>query len=72
MSPEQIERKPYTFSADIYSLGIIFFELIHSSYNALQRENLIKDARNNIFPSGFLETRQVSCFEMFVICGILI
>lgn len=43
MAPEVIAGKPYDFKADIWSVGVTFYELLHGSYP------FIGDSRNEIF-----------------------
>ena len=32
MAPEVIEKKPYGLKADIYSIGVIFYQMIYGKY----------------------------------------
>ena len=40
---------------DIYSLGIIFFELYKPFSTAMQRAEEIERLKNGVFPDGFVE-----------------
>ncbi|KAI8143516.1 kinase-like domain-containing protein [Fennellomyces sp. T-0311] len=56
-SPEQLARKPnaYDEKVDIYSLGIIFFELYKPFSTAMERAEEIECLKNGVFPNGFVE-----------------
>ncbi|KAJ2237701.1 3-hydroxyisobutyryl-CoA hydrolase [Coemansia sp. RSA 1722] len=59
-APEQLgHQQPaaasgYNEKADIYSLGIIFFELYHAFSTAMERVAVIKDLRQGVFPADFV------------------
>ncbi|VVC32390.1 Hypothetical protein CINCED_3A017374 [Cinara cedri] len=53
MSPEQISGMSYNYKVDIYSLGVIFFELINPFTTEMERYQTLTRLRNNIFPSEF-------------------
>lgn len=55
MSPEQISNQPYNYKVDIFSLGLILFELFATFSTEMERINTLKDVRNNIFPVDFKE-----------------
>ncbi|PKY45000.1 kinase-like protein [Rhizophagus irregularis] len=56
-SPEQLAKPscPYNEKVDIYSLGIIFFELHFPFSTGHERVRVLKDLRNGILPKGFVE-----------------
>ncbi|KAI9497786.1 kinase-like domain-containing protein [Zychaea mexicana] len=56
-SPEQLARTPnaYGEKVDIYSLGIIFFELYKPFSTAMERASEIECLKNGVFPDGFVE-----------------
>ncbi|KAI9500414.1 kinase-like domain-containing protein [Coemansia spiralis] len=56
-APEQLCDKTtvYNEKADIYSLGIIFFELYYPFATAMERIAVIKDLRRGVFPPQFLQ-----------------
>ncbi|RIA89287.1 kinase-like domain-containing protein [Glomus cerebriforme] len=56
-SPEQLAKppRPYNEKADIYSLGIIFFELHFPFFTGHERVGVLKNLRNGILPKGFVE-----------------
>jgi translation initiation factor 2-alpha kinase 3 len=56
MSPEQIEGKPYNHKVDIYSLGLIFVELLWPLATQMEQVTVISQLRKLVFPSGFTET----------------
>lgn len=53
MSPEQMEGKQYSYKVDIYSLGLIFFELLVVFGTEMERIDTLKALRNSIFPKDF-------------------
>ncbi|XP_055545954.1 eukaryotic translation initiation factor 2-alpha kinase-like [Wyeomyia smithii] len=55
MSPEQLKGQQYDYKVDIYSLGLILFELLVSFGTEMERINTLKDVRKDIFPTGFQE-----------------
>jgi len=50
MSPEQLEQKPYNHKVDIYSLGLIFLELLAPTTTGMERIMVLSDARRSEFP----------------------
>lgn len=53
MSPEQIAGLPYNYKVDIFSLGLILFELFATFSTEMERINTLKDVRNSAFPGDF-------------------
>ncbi|XP_065211097.1 eukaryotic translation initiation factor 2-alpha kinase-like isoform X3 [Planococcus citri] len=53
MSPEQVHGKPYNHKVDIYSLGIIFFELLVPFSTEMERYKTLTALRSNKFPQDF-------------------
>lgn len=56
MSPEQLQGKQYNYKVDIYSLGLIFFELLVVFGTEMERIETLKSLRVSIFPVGFSES----------------
>ena len=56
MSPEQIEGKPYNHKVDIYSLGLIFVELLWPLATQMEQVTVISQLRKLIFPKEFEAT----------------
>ncbi|KAJ1726233.1 hypothetical protein LPJ61_005330, partial [Coemansia biformis] len=56
-APEQLRDRAtgYSEKADIYSLGIIFFELYYPFATAMERAAVIKDLRQGVFPAQFVQ-----------------
>ncbi|CAG8435853.1 673_t:CDS:2 [Funneliformis caledonium] len=56
-SPEQLAKpaSSYNEKVDIYSLGIIFFELHYPFSTRHERIQVLKNLRNGILPKGFVE-----------------
>ncbi|XP_043554604.1 eukaryotic translation initiation factor 2-alpha kinase 3 isoform X2 [Chiloscyllium plagiosum] len=55
MSPEQISGNTYSHKVDIFSLGLILFELLYPFSTQMERVQTLTDVRNLKFPSLFLE-----------------
>lgn len=53
MSPEQLRGRQYNYKVDIYSLGLILFELLMVFGTEMERIETIKSLRSNKFPAGF-------------------
>lgn len=58
MSPEQLKGRQYSYKVDIYSLGLILFELLMVFSTEMERIATIKMLRSNQFPDGFKENFQ--------------
>lgn len=53
-SPEQVAGKKYNAKTDVYSLGMILFELCHERFTTtMERYIALRDARENVFPVEF-------------------
>jgi eukaryotic translation initiation factor 2-alpha kinase 3 len=55
MSPEQIQGLPYNYKVDIYSLGLILFELLVCFSTEMERIEVLKGLRISEFPKDFQE-----------------
>ncbi|XP_048453334.1 eukaryotic translation initiation factor 2-alpha kinase 3 isoform X2 [Rhincodon typus] len=55
MSPEQISGNTYSHKVDIFSLGLILFELLYPFSTQMERIQTLTDVRNLKFPTLFLE-----------------
>ncbi|XP_050546208.1 eukaryotic translation initiation factor 2-alpha kinase isoform X2 [Daktulosphaira vitifoliae] len=53
MSPEQLLGMSYNYKVDIYSLGVIFFELLNPFNTEMERYQTLTRLRNNVFPQEF-------------------
>lgn len=64
-SPEQLSNPPvaYNEKSDIYSLGIIFFELFFPFSTGMERAKVLKDLRRGVLPEDFVTKwpKEVSC-----------
>jgi serine/threonine protein kinase len=52
-SPEQLSRRKYDSKTDIYSLGVLFFELFWPVNGAMERVVTLMELRKGKIPSGF-------------------
>lgn len=55
MSPEQMNGQIYNYKVDIYSLGIIFFELLIPFSTTMERITILSNLKKSIFPKNFTE-----------------
>lgn len=55
MSPEQVAEKEYDHKVDIFSLGLVFFEMLVPFGTAMERVKVMMDARQLEFPPNFVE-----------------
>nr|XP_023011887.1 eukaryotic translation initiation factor 2-alpha kinase [Leptinotarsa decemlineata] len=53
MSPEQLESRSYNYKVDIYSLGIILFELLVPFSTEMERGKMLSNLKKNKFPEDF-------------------
>lgn len=53
MSPEQMNGEGYNYKIDIYSLGIILFELLIPFVTEMERINVLLNLRKLVFPKDF-------------------
>jgi serine/threonine protein kinase len=53
-APEQLERRSYSFKVDIYSLGIIFFELFSSFGTYAERARMLKELKRGNMPCSIM------------------
>jgi translation initiation factor 2-alpha kinase 3 len=58
MSPEQLVRKSYDHKVDIYSLGLILFELLVPFSTQMERVQTLSALRKLKFPSHFIRSRE--------------
>ncbi|KAL4824830.1 hypothetical protein H8958_007539 [Nasalis larvatus] len=64
MSPEQIHGNSYSHKVDIFSLGLILFELLYPFSTQMERVRTLTDVRNLKFPPLF--TQKYPCEYMMV------
>ncbi|XP_006899011.1 PREDICTED: eukaryotic translation initiation factor 2-alpha kinase 3 [Elephantulus edwardii] len=55
MSPEQINGNSYSHKVDIFSLGLILFELLYPFSTQMERVRTLSDVRNLKFPQLFTQ-----------------
>lgn len=53
MSPEQLLKKQYNLKVDIYSLGVIFFELLVPFTTEMERRCTLENLRKHQYPPDF-------------------
>jgi serine/threonine protein kinase len=54
-SPEQRFKGIYNEKTDIFSLGIIFFELYYTCSTKMEKARVLSELRNRILPASFLQ-----------------
>ncbi|CAN2388389.1 eukaryotic translation initiation factor 2-alpha kinase 3, partial [Pristimantis euphronides] len=55
MSPEQIGGQSYSHKVDIFSLGLILFELLYPFSTSMERVHILTDLRDLKFPALFTQ-----------------
>lgn len=55
MSPEQSKGLQYNYKVDIFSLGLILFELLNYFGTETERYKVLENIRKHIFPQEFME-----------------
>lgn len=55
MSPEQLRNEKYDYKVDIYSLGLIFFELLYPFSTDMHRYQILKNIKTNHYPKDFVD-----------------
>ena len=55
MSPEQSKGLPYNYKVDIFSLGLILFELLNFFSTETERYKVLENIRKHIFPTEFID-----------------
>jgi len=55
----QAQSLPYNYKVDIYSLGVILFELLVPFHTDMERSCTLMELRNNKFPSHFQQQFQM-------------
>lgn len=53
MSPEQLQRRPYSYKVDIYSLGLILLELLQPFGTEAERAACLTRVRDQVYPDSF-------------------
>ncbi|XP_070540926.1 eukaryotic translation initiation factor 2-alpha kinase 3-like [Ptychodera flava] len=59
MSPEQIAGKEYGHKVDIFTLGLIFFEMMYPFATQSERIQVMMNAKRQEFPQNFVKTNPV-------------
>ena len=55
MSPEQLQGRPYSYKVDIYSLGLVLFEMLYLFKTEAERIDCLKKAKSGQYPVDFLQ-----------------
>lgn len=55
MSPELCNSHKYDYKVDIYSLGLIFFELLFPFGTEMERHRTLEDIKKNKYPPNFVK-----------------
>lgn len=68
MSPEQSSGRPYNYKVDIFSLGLILFELLNYFNTETERFKVLDSIRKGNFPKEFAENFQQEVSRESQIC----
>ncbi|PIO77274.1 hypothetical protein TELCIR_00640 [Teladorsagia circumcincta] len=52
MSPEQLANKPYTFKVDVFSMGLIYCELVIPFQTLMERSLTLSDLQHGRMPDA--------------------
>ncbi|XP_062867759.1 protein kinase containing Z-DNA binding domains [Trichomycterus rosablanca] len=55
MSPEQENQTDYDEKTDIFTLGLIWFELLWRMFTEMERIKMLSELKNQTFPDGFCQ-----------------
>ncbi|XP_050397679.1 eukaryotic translation initiation factor 2-alpha kinase 3 [Patella vulgata] len=55
MSPEQVARSVYDHKVDIFSMGMILFELFYPFSTQMERIKTLVDVKKHVFPQRFIK-----------------
>jgi eukaryotic translation initiation factor 2-alpha kinase 3 len=55
MSPEQSKGLPYSYKVDIFSLGLILFELLNFFNTETEKFKVLENIRKHLYPNDFRE-----------------
>lgn len=70
-SPEQRSKGAYNEKTDIFSLGIIFFELYYPFSTKMEKARVLTDLRNHVLPPAFWKKYPVeAAFVMWLMSPI--
>jgi serine/threonine protein kinase len=58
MSPEQNKGSAYNYKVDIFSLGLILFELLNFFNTETERFKVLENIRRHTFPKEFIESHK--------------
>lgn len=72
MSPEQFTNKSYNYKVDIYSLGLIFFELLVPFSTDMERVATLSNVREKKYPPEFKTKFSKEVSAVKVVCSRLL
>lgn len=64
---KQLSGKPYNYKVDIYSLGLILFELLVPFNTQMERMHILTDLRHKKFPTDFQRDRKEEVNQIYVL-----
>lgn len=67
MSPEQTKGMTYSYKVDIFSLGLILFELLNYFNTEVERYKVLDNIRKQIFPQEFAEKYKDEVVALYVV-----
>ena len=68
----QVSGKTYDYKVDIFSLGLIFFEMLVPFNTGMERLAVMTKVRHGEFPKGFEKQYELEVLDRAVTCSFVL